>query len=318
MSSKSTERRSTSVEANREAQQETTSTSVEDYVSKSSAESTKRAYKSDVDHYLKHAGTIPASPNEIAAYIAAWADRLSVATLERRLIALHQEHRAKGLPTPVRDPLVKRTMRGIRRVKGRQQRQVQAIEKDDLLEMLAVAEQQAPMKAARDKALLLVGFAGAFRRSELVALTVADLTERSEGMEVVIRRSKTDQEGEGRLVFLPRATGKRCPVLALQEWLLLAAIGSGPIFRSVNRHDQIRRQGLLAQAVATIIKQIVAKTGRDPKKFAGHSLRAGFVTTAAVQGVPTWQIKEQTGHKSDAILAKYIRPVHRRKLPSLL
>ena len=292
--------------------------SVDDYIAHASASATKRAYKSDVEHFLRHGGAIPASAQVVAAYLATWADRLSVATLERRLIGVHQAHRNAGVTSPVRDPLVKRAMQGIRRVKGRQQRRVHAIEKDDLLELLAVAEQQAPMRSARDKALLLVGFAGALRRSELVALTVLDITEHSEGIELQIRRSKTDQEGEGRTAFLPRARGKRCPVEALKEWLTVAGIGSGPIFRSVNRHDQIRRQGLQSGAVATIIKQIVVKTGRDPKDYAGHSLRAGFVTTAAVQGLQTWQIKEQTGHRSDAVLAKYIRPANRRKMPSLL
>jgi integrase len=181
-----------------------------------------------------------------------------------------------------------------------------------------MAEQQLPLKAARDKALLLVGFAGAFRRSELVVLTVSDLTEHENGIELLLRRSKTDQEGEGRTIFIPHAKGKRCPVAALKEWLTLAGIAAGPLFRSVNRHDQVRKQGLRPQAVATIIKQVITKTGRDPKDYSGHSLRAGYVTTAAVQGLQPWQIKEQTGHKSDAVLARYIRPINKRKLPSLL
>ncbi len=297
---------------------EPVSASVDDYVAKASATATKRAYASDVAHFERHGGTIPAKPATVAAYLAECASRLSVATLERRLIALHQAHRDQGHLSPMQDPLVKQTMKGIRRVKGRNQRRVRPIEKDDLLEMIAMAEQQAPMKAKRDIALLLVGFAGAFRRSELVSLTVADMTEHDSGIELLLRRSKTDQEGEGRTIFIPHAKGKRCPVAALKEWLVLAGIESGPLFRSVNRHDQVRKQGLQAQAVATIIKQIIQKSGRDPKDFAGHSLRAGFVTTAAVQGLQPWQIKEQTGHKSDTVLARYIRPINRRKLPSLL
>jgi integrase len=219
------------------------------------------------------------------------------------------------------DQLVKRTMQGIRRTLGTKQRRVTALMEDDLLEMMVHVDQQMPMKAARDKALLLIGFAGAFRRSELVALNCDDITHYESGAELLLRRSKTDQEGAGRTVFIPYARGGRCPVKALRAWLELAAIESGPIFRAINRHDQVvGRKALTPQSVALIVKSTVRMmSGADEAKMvAGHSLRAGYCTEAAMVGLQPCQIREQTGHRSDVTLARYIRPVAKRKIPSLL
>jgi len=212
-------------------------------------------------------------------------------------------------------------MQGIRRTLGTKQRQVAALVKDDLLQMMVHVERQRPMKAARDKALLLVGFAGAFRRSELVALQYADMTCFESGLELLIRRSKTDQEGGGRTVFIPQARGSRCPVQALTTWLSMAGIVSGPLFRAINRHDQVvGAKGLSPQSVALIVKSSVRMMAGDQmaKNVAGHSLRAGYCTEAATVGLQPYQIREQTGHKSDVTLARYIRPVAKRKIPSLL
>jgi integrase len=211
-------------------------------------------------------------------------------------------------------------MQGIRRTYGVAQRRVKAIVKDDLLELLALVDQQAPIKAARDRALLLVGFAGAFRRSELVSLRVEDIAEFSHGIEINLRRSKTDQDSEGRRVFIPEAHGERCPVEALAYWLAISGISEGPLFPALNRHDQIVRAALTPQSVALIVKQAVARSrGHNfAHAFSGHSLRAGYVTTAAEVGLQPYQIRQVTGHRSDSTLAKYIRPVENRKIPSLL
>ena len=166
--------------------------------------STRRSYAQDVRHF-KVNSKIPATPEMVAEYLAKFAGVLSVATLQHRLIAIHQAHTDKEFDSPVKDQLVKRTMQGIRRTFGVAQRRVRALVKDDLLELLVMVNKQKPLKAARDKAVLLIGFAGAFRRSELVALTMEDITPHAHGIELLIRRSKTDQEGEGRTVFIPLA-----------------------------------------------------------------------------------------------------------------
>jgi integrase len=159
----------------------------------------------------------------------------------------------------------------------------------------------------RDKALLLVGFAGAFRRSELVAINCTDIEWVDQGMVVHIRRSKTDQAGEGRKVGLPFARGRHCPVLALKQWLEAANITSGFLFRSVTKHGHIGEAALSREAVAVIVKKRAQAIGLDSAKYSGHSLRAGLVTSAAQAGVSNWKIKSQTGHKSDAMLTRYIR-----------
>ncbi|MDQ4626223.1 site-specific integrase [Janthinobacterium lividum] len=291
------------------------------YSAAAQSNATTRAYNADIRHFKQHGGTIPASATMVAEYLASFAGTLAVATLQHRLIAIHRAHADQGLESPMRDHLVKRTMQGIRRTLGTKQRRVTALAKDDLLEMMVHIDQQAPMKAARDKALLLIGFSGAFRRSELVALQYEDMTQFEEGVELLIRRSKTDQEGVGRTVFIPYARGSRCPVMVLKNWLELAGIVAGPMFRPINRHDQIvGSKALTPQSVGLVVKtsvRMMAGSGAA-KMVAGHSLRAGYCTEAAMVGLQPYQIREQTGHRSDVTLARYIRPVAKRKIPSLL
>ena len=159
----------------------------------------------------------------------------------------------------------------------------------------------------RDRALLLVGFAGAFRRSELVALSVEDIQFVKQGLVVHLNASKTDQERAGRKVAIPHARGDVCPVSAIEEWLRFAGISSGPIFRPVDRYGRIGSCALSAQSVALAVKQRAEAVGLNPKLFSGHSLRSGLVTSAAQAGVSSWKIRQQTGHASDSMLARYIR-----------
>jgi integrase len=291
------------------------------YSAAAQSAATTRSYGADIRHFKLHGGTVPATPTMVAEYLASMAGTLAVATLQHRLIAIHREHTDRGLPSPVMDSLIKRTMQGIRRTLGVKQRRVTALVKDDLLEMMVHVDQHMPMRAARDKALILIGFAGAFRRSELVGLQYEDMTQFDSGIELLLRRSKTDQEGAGRTVFIPYARGSRCPVEILKHWLVLAGIDSGPLFRPINRHDQVvGRKALTPQSVALIVKAAVRLMAGDEaaRMAAGHSLRAGYCTEAAIVGLQPYQIREQTGHRSDVTLARYIRPVAKRKIPSLL
>jgi integrase len=160
----------------------------------------------------------------------------------------------------------------------------------------------------RDRALLLLGFAGALRRSELVGLDVADITEGTDGLTVLLRRSKTDQEGAGRTVGVPYGSNPvTCPVRAWRAWLEVSGIEEGPVFRSVDRHGRIGVTRLTAQAVALVLKRHAAGAGLDPGDVAGHSLRAGLATSAAEAGVPERVIAATTGHRGTAMLRRYIR-----------
>ncbi|MGJ7610669.1 MULTISPECIES: site-specific integrase [unclassified Variovorax] len=301
---------------------EPTSLAVDGFTAAAQSAATRRAYAGDLKHFRLHGGKIPATPQMVANYVAAFAGAHAIATIQRRLIAIHQGHTEQGLKSPVMDRLVKRTMQGIRRTFGVAQRRVKALVKTDLLEMLVMVNRQKPLKAARDRALLLIGFAGALRRSELVAIQCKDITHFEGGREIRLPRSKTDQEGVGRTVWIPHAKdSERCPVVALDEWLALSGINRGPVFRWVSRHGNlVGTKGLSSQSVALVVKRSVKRVhgATATKLVSGHSLRAGYCTEAALVGMAPWQIREQTGHKSDVTLAKYIRPVAKRKIPSLL
>ena len=290
------------------------SAQVNRYTQAALADNTHRSYKADLAHFRAHGGTIPTTAVKLAEYLAHFADTLAVATLQHRLIAIHRAHLEAGHTSPAMDFLVKRTMQGIRRTKGTAQRRVKALVKDDIIELVLTAEKQKPMKAARDAALILVGFAGAFRRSELVSIRKEDITALDHGIEIHIRRTKTQQE-KGHTVFIP------CPVKALEQWLKLSGIEQGPVFRAINRHDQIAcGKALTPQSVALVLKETtsLAKNIEAAKSVAGHSLRAGYCTEAASVGIATHTIMEQTGHRSSTTLVKYIRPIARSKTPSLL
>lgn len=263
------------------------SAQVNRYTQAALADNTHRSYKADLAHFRAHGGTIPTTAVKLAEYLAHFADTLAVATLQHRLIAIHRAHLEAGHTSPAMDFLVKRTMQGIRRTKGTAQRRVKALVKDDIIELVLTAEKQKPMKAARDAALILVGFAGAFRRSELVSIRKEDITALDHGIEIHIRRTKTQQE-KGHTVFIPCAKSSRCPVKALEQWLKLSGIEQGPVFRAINRHDQIAcGKALTPQSVALVLKETtsLAKNIEAAKSVAGHSLRAGYCTEAASVGM---------------------------------
>ncbi|NOU24134.1 MAG: site-specific integrase [Methylotenera sp.] len=240
----------------------------------------------------------------MSQYLAVHADLLAPATLSRRVVSINRAHTSQNLPSPTKSDLVKATLRGIKRTVSTKQRQVEPILKNNLCDMVAGLE---GVKGCRDKALLLIGFSGAFRRSELVSLQHSDIEFVEHGLVVHLRKSKTDQLGEGRKIGIPYARGAVCPVLALKEWLKLSEISEGALFRPVTRHGRIENINLSTQAVAIIVKERAKAIGLDASKFSGHSLRAGLVTSAAQAGVSSWKIRQQTGHKSDAMLNRYIR-----------
>jgi integrase len=177
---------------------------------------------------------------------------------------------------------------------------------EDLRAMLGALP--ATTRGARDRALLLVCWLGAFRRSELAGLDVADVQFAREGLLIVVRRSKADQDGRGTLKALPYgASPDLCPVRALQNWIETARVDQGPLFRPVSRHGRVGESRLTGHAVALVVKRAAAAAGLDPKRLSGHSLRAGFATAAALAGKPHHAIKAMTAHKSDAMLARYMR-----------
>ena len=278
---------------------------VADFVRDSIAANTKRSYTSDLAHFESWGGSLPASVDIVASYLAAHADTLSVATLVRRLASISKAHEARGFPNPTRSELVRATMRGIKRTRSCAQREARPLLKDDLL--LVLDAFGVGLKATRDRALMLIGFAGALRRSELVGLDVGDVEHVRQGVVLHLRRSKTDQEGRGQKIGIPHGRTRWCPVSAFDAWVSASGITEGAVFRPVDRHGHIKEARLSGEAVGLVVRERVAAAGLDPAQYSGHSLRAGLATSAAQAGVPTWRIKAQTRHVSEAMLAKYIR-----------
>ena len=283
------------------------------YAESAKATATRRAYASDFadfERFCRHLGepSLPALPATIAAYIASLGKTKKPATIQRRLTSISVVHHNAGLESPTVHPGVRSVWAGIRNARGVAQRGKDAILTDDLRALVGVLDDRR-LIGLRDRALLLVGFAGAFRRSEIVSLDVEDVRFVDAGLEVHLRRSKTDQAGEGRLIGLPYGSNRAtCPVRSLQAWIAAAEFAEGPIFRHVDRHGRIAGQRLSPAAVADVVKRCAQRAGLDPARVAGHSLRAGFVTSAALRGVSETLIAEQTGHKSLTTLRRYVRP----------
>ena len=276
-----------------------------DLIHHSISDNTRIAYQTDLKHFTEWGGHLPASPMTVAAYIAAFSEKQAVTTITRRVATISKAHQAMGAENPCRSELVKATLQGLRRKCGVTLKQAKALTREDLFIVLDGMGDSA--KDARDRALLLLGFAGAFRRSELVGLNVTDIETVRQGLIVTLRRSKTDQEGAGRKIGIPHGRTRHCPVAALTDWLTRSGITEGAIFRPITRHGQLQRERLSGDAVSEVIRERLAAVGIDPAGYSGHSLRAGFATSAAQAGASTIKIRQQTGHASDAMLSRYIR-----------
>ena len=256
--------------------------------------------------------SLPAAPVTVADYLAACAagedgrPALAVATLDRRLVAIARAHQLAGHPSPTSDEWVRTVLKGIRRARSAAQRRVAPIGIAVLRQ--AVAALPDTLLGIRDRALLLLGFAAALRRSELIALDLDDVQFVPEGLILRLRRSKTDQAGEGVLKGIPLGQhATTCPVRALQVWIKAAGLAEGALFRPLDRHGNVHPKRLNGSDVAVIVKRSAAAAGFDPDQYSGHSLRAGLATAAAGAGAPTYAIRKQTGHKSDRMLELYIR-----------
>jgi site-specific recombinase XerD len=284
---------------------------VREYIRASKAANTLRGYQSDWRAFCAWCESralcpVPANPETVAAFIAECASSLKVGSIQRRLNAIAEAHKAVGLESPTHAPIVTNTMKGIRRTKGTAPTQKTATVIDDIRAMVDATD--AVLIGIRDRALVLLGFAGAFRRSELVGLSVDDCAFGKDGLTVTLRRSKTDQAGVGRKVGIPYGSNpETCPVRTMQTWMEQAGISAGPLFRSINRHGQVQPGGLSGIDVARVVKKLAERAGLDAAKYAGHSLRAGHATSAAIAGASERSIMNQTGHRSVQMVRRYIR-----------
>lgn len=283
----------------------TANEAVEHFIRESLSENTRKAYRSDLAHFTDWGGSLPATAEMVARFLADHADTLAPASLARRVATLSKVHEANAWPNPCRSEIVRATMRGIKRAKGTAQDQARPLLRGDLFILLDALGDDP--RALRDRTLLLIGWAGGFRSSELIGLDVADVEDVREGLVLHLRRSKTDQTGQGRKIGIPLGRTRHCPVAALSAWLGFLSVDDGPIFRTVDRHGNVQPDRLRSDAVSTIVRNRLANAGITPEDYSGHSLRAGLATSAIKAGVPNHKVRAQTGHASDLMLSRYVR-----------
>jgi integrase len=284
------------------------------YIHAAKSPATLRAYRTDFEDFTRfcqehHLAHLPATPTTVALYIADRAGSLRSATITRRLTSITKAHQAAGFeasPASSHHFVVSETLKGIRRSIGTAQEGKAPLLTSDIRRIVGSCPET--LLGLRDRALILVGFAGAFRRSELAAIDLAHLSFTQDGLVIDLCRSKTDQEAAGRKVGIPFGKDDAtCPVRVLRRWLAESSITSGAVFRGVTRHGKLSRRGLHKDCVGWIVKRAASRASLKPEQLGGHSLRAGCVTQAAMNGVSEPDIMRQTGHKSAEMLARYIR-----------
>ena len=284
------------------------------YQDAADAPTTLRAYAADLANYKawceRHGfDPMPATPEIVGAYLAAAGEGYALPTLRRRVAAIARACGVAGHPLDTKHPAIRETLRGIGRKHGAPARRSAALTTAEVKKLSRACGTD--LAGARDRALFLVGFAGALRRSELVALDVEHVTWTNAGMKLLIERSKTDAEGEGAEIAIPRGQSpETCPVAALQQWLTAAEISAGPLFRKVNRGGAVETARLVPDAVRQILLKRAAKAGLKgtlAEPVSPHGLRAGFVTTAYGNGVPDEEIMGHTRHRSLTTMRSYVR-----------
>ncbi len=294
-----------------------TARSVKSYVANSLSVNTAKAYAGDLAKFKAWGGVIPSTEKSLARYIAHGAASLKPSTLTRQLAAIAHAHNAKGLHSPTSSPLVRSTLRGIRRTHGCRQKQALPITPAMVHRLAKADPHYSQLQNTRDRALLLLGFAGGFRRSELCGLRLGDISITRHGAVVQLRGSKTDQFAKGRNVAIPYSVTSYCPVEALTHWIKIQrrlletnlsdeSPDEFPLFSGIDKYGNLRR-GLNAASIGSILLRRMRTCGLDTTGYSAHSLRAGLVTSAAKAGVPIWAIRRQTGHSSDLTVQRYIR-----------
>ena len=282
----------------------------------SKANNTIRAYKSDFNDFGLFCAqngfkSLPSEPKIISLYITHLSTKeVKMSTLKRRLVSIGVIHKLKGHYLDTKHPSIIENLMGIKRRKGSVQKGKKPLLINNLKQIINVIDKEIndEIKQLRDRSIILIGFSGGFRRNEIVSLDYDDLDFVSEGLKINIKRSKTDQFGEGSLKALPYFENSQyCPVASLQKWLDMSKINEGPLFRKFKKGSKISDKRLTDQTVALLIKKYLEMAGINSKNYSGHSLRSGFATSAAESGAEERSIMAMTGHKSTEMVRRYIK-----------
>ena len=282
----------------------------------SKANNTVRAYKSDFNDFGLFCAkngfkSLPTEPKIISLYLTYLSTKnIKMSTLKRRLVSISVIHRLKGHYIDTKHPSIIENIMGIKRRKGSIQKGKKPILINNLKTIINVIDvyNKEEIKRLRDRSIILIGFSGGFRRNEIVSIDYDDLDFVQEGLKINVRRSKTDQFGEGFVKALPYFNNQLyCPVVSLKDWLNISKIASGPVFRRFNKGSSLSEKRLTDQSVALLIKEYLNLAGIDSKNYSGHSLRSGFATSAAESGAEERNIMAMTGHKSTEMVRRYIK-----------
>ena len=282
----------------------------------SKANNTVRAYKSDFKDFGIFCAkngfkSLPSEPKIVSLYLTHLSTKdAKISTLKRRLVSIGVIHKLKGHYLDTKHPAIIENIMGIKRRKGNNQKGKKPILINDLRKIINVIDQQSKeeIKKLRDRSIILIGFSGGFRRSELVNIDYDDIEFVSEGVKIFIKRSKTDQFGEGSVKALPYFDNSQyCPVASLQKLINISKINSGPLFRRFLKGLKLSEKRLTDQTVALLIKEYLELAGIDSKNYSGHSLRSGFATSAAESGAEERSIMAMTGHKTTQMVRRYIQ-----------
>ncbi len=281
----------------------------------SKANNTLRAYRSDFKDFagfcIKHGfKSMPSDPKIVSLYLTYLSKKSKISTLRRRLVSIGVVHKLKGHYLDTKHPVIIENLMGIKRVKGSKQAGKKPILINHLKEIINVINQQniEEIVKLRNKTLILVGFGGGFRRTELISIDYEDLEFVNEGVKIALKRSKTDQFGEGMIKGLPYFSKETyCPVMNLKNWLKISKIKSGPIFKRFAKGSILTKHRLTDQSVVLIIKDCLKLAGIENTNFSGHSLRSGFATVAAEAGADERSIMAMTGHKTTQMVRRYIK-----------
>jgi len=282
----------------------------------SKAENTVRAYKSDFKDFGLFCAqngfkSLPSEPKVVSLYLTHLSTKdVKMSTLKRRLVSIAVIHKLKGHYLDTKHPIIIENIMGIKRRKGSIQKGKKPLLINSLKILINVIDEynKEDIIKLRDRSIILMGFSGGFRRSEIVSLNYDDLDFVTEGLKINIKRSKTDQFGEGSLKGLPYFDNKKyCPVLSLKNWIEISNINSGPLFRRFSKSSKLLENRLSDQTIALLIKKYLKLAGINNKDYSGHSLRSGFATSAAESGVEERSIMAMTGHKSTEMVRRYIK-----------
>ena len=281
----------------------------------SKANNTLRAYKSDFRDFgsfcAKHGfNSMPTEPKVVSLYLTHLSSSSKISTLRRRLVSIGVVHKIKGHYLDTKHPLIIENLMGIKRKKGSIQIGKKPILINHLKQIIKVIDEQKieKIKKLRNRTLILLGFGGGFRRTELISINYEDLDFVEEGVKITLRRSKTDQFGEGLIKGLPYFTNEKyCPVTSLKNWINFSKIKTGPIFRRFAKGSTLTMHRLTDQSVVLVIKDCLKLAGIENQNYSGHSLRSGFATVAAESGADERSIMAMTGHKTSQMVRRYIR-----------